>query len=60
VTSPQRSAPFPELPTLTEAGVAGVEADAWVELIALAATNEAILCKICKEVASRLADRRLF
>ena len=34
VTSPQRSPLLPDLPTLREAGIAGVEADAWVGLIA--------------------------
>ena len=34
VTSPQRSALLPAVPTLREAGVTGVEADAWVGLIA--------------------------
>src|SRR5258708_2079333 len=56
VTSPQRSRLFPELPTLREAGIAGVEADAWVGLIAPAGTSEAILSKIHKEVVAVLAD----
>lgn len=56
VTSPQRSALFPNLPTLREAGVAGVEADAWVGLIAPAGTPEAVLGKIHKEVATVLAE----
>src|SRR5262249_16617500 len=34
VTSPARSALLPTLPTLREAGIAGIEADAWVGLIA--------------------------
>ena len=56
VTSPRRSALLPDLPTLREAGIAGVEADAWVGLIAPAATSEAILAKLHKEVAAVLAD----
>src|SRR5204863_1478848 len=46
VTSPRRSALLPTLPTLREAGIAGVEADAWVGLIAPSGTNETVLSKI--------------
>jgi tripartite-type tricarboxylate transporter receptor subunit TctC len=56
VTSPQRSALLPALPTLRDAGIAGVEADAWVGLIAPAGTSEAVLAKIHKEVVTVLAE----
>lgn len=56
VTSPQRSSLLPDLPTLREAGIAGVEADAWVGLIAPAGTSEAILSKIHKEIVVVLAE----
>jgi tripartite-type tricarboxylate transporter receptor subunit TctC len=56
VTSPQRSPVLPDLPTLREAGIAGVEADAWVGLIAPAATPAAVLAKIYKETVAVLAD----
>ncbi len=56
VTSPERSALLPQLPTLREAGVAGVEADAWVGLIAPSATPAAVLARIHKEVVAALAD----
>src|SRR5215831_14893995 len=56
VTSPQRSALLPTLPTLREAGVAGVEADAWVGLIAPAGTSEAVLGRIHKEVVAVLGS----
>jgi tripartite-type tricarboxylate transporter receptor subunit TctC len=56
VTSPQRSPLLPALPTLREAGIAGVEADAWVGLIAPAGTSEAVLAKIHKEVVAVLAE----
>ena len=55
VTSPRRSALLPDLPTLREAGITGVEADAWVGLIAPAGTSEATLAKIHKEVTAVLA-----
>jgi tripartite-type tricarboxylate transporter receptor subunit TctC len=54
VTSPKRSALLPALPTLREAGIAGVEADAWVGLIAPAGTSEAVLSK--KEIMAVLAE----
>jgi tripartite-type tricarboxylate transporter receptor subunit TctC len=56
VTSPQRSPLLPGLPTLREAGIAGVEADAWVGLIAPAGTSEAVLARIHKEVAAVVAE----
>jgi tripartite-type tricarboxylate transporter receptor subunit TctC len=56
VTSPQRSTFFPHLPTLREAGVAGVEADAWVGLIAPSATPAPVLARIHKEVVAALAE----
>ena len=56
VTSPERSALLPDLPTLREAGIAGVEADAWVGLIAPAGTPAATLAKIHKEVIAVLVE----
>ena len=56
VTSPRRSVLLPDLPTLQEAGITGVEADAWVGLIAPAGTSAATLGKIHKEVAAVLAE----
>ncbi len=56
VTSPQRSPLLPTLPTLREAGVAGVEADAWVGLIAPAGTSEPVLAKIHQQVVLVLAS----
>jgi len=59
VTSPQRSALLPSLPTLREAGIAGVEADAWVGLIAPAGTSEAVLARVHKAVVATLAEPAL-
>jgi tripartite-type tricarboxylate transporter receptor subunit TctC len=56
VTSPQRSPLLPDLPTLREAGIAGVEADAWVGLIAPAGTPAPVLAKIHKEAVAVLAE----
>jgi tripartite-type tricarboxylate transporter receptor subunit TctC len=56
VTSPQRSPLLPDLPTLREAGIAGVEADAWVGLIAPAGTPAPVLDRIHKEAVAVLAE----
>ena len=56
VTSPQRSPLLPDLPTLRDAGIVGVEADAWVGLIAPAGTPAPILAKIHKETTAVLAE----
>jgi tripartite-type tricarboxylate transporter receptor subunit TctC len=56
VTSPQRSPLLPDLPTLREAGIVGVEADAWVGLIAPSATPAPVLEKIHQEVAAVLKE----
>jgi tripartite-type tricarboxylate transporter receptor subunit TctC len=56
VTSPQRSPLLPDLPTLREAGIAGVEADAWVGLIAPSATPAPVLERIHKEVTAVLRE----
>lgn len=56
VTSPRRSALLPNLPTLAEGGVAGVQADTWIGLIAPARTSPAILSKLGQEVRLILAE----
>jgi tripartite-type tricarboxylate transporter receptor subunit TctC len=56
VTSRHRSALLPALPTLGEAGVEGVDADAWVGLIAPAGTSEALLGKLHREVVAVLGS----
>jgi tripartite-type tricarboxylate transporter receptor subunit TctC len=45
VASPNRSPHLPNLPTLAEAGVAGVEADAWLGVFAPAGVPEAALTR---------------
>lgn len=46
VASPRRSPHLPDLPTLAEAGVAGVEADAWFGLFAPAAVPAPALARL--------------
>ena len=54
VTTARRSSLFPEIPTLAEQGMPGVEANAWVAVIAPAATPRPILQRLEGEVAAIL------
>ncbi len=56
VTSPKRSPLLPDLPTLGEHAIAGVEADAWVGLIAPAGTPEPVLARLHKEAVAVLGE----
>lgn len=56
VTSPKRSVLLPDLPTLRENGIDGVEADAWIGLIAPAKMPPAIQDKIRDTIAEITAD----
>jgi tripartite-type tricarboxylate transporter receptor subunit TctC len=56
VTSPQRSALLPDLPTLREAGVEGVEAGAWIGLVAPANTPAPIQDAIRDAVVQIVAE----
>ena len=55
VASPKRAARLPNLPTLAEAGVPGVEADAWFALFAPAKTPHAIVERLYNAVSTALA-----
>lgn len=52
VTVAERSPAIPELPTLTEAGVRGVEVVSWYALAAPAATPRAIIERLSNEIGS--------
>lgn len=56
VTSARRSALLPQLPTLAEVGIAGVEADAWIGLIAPAGVSPAIIAKVREIAVAVLAE----
>jgi tripartite-type tricarboxylate transporter receptor subunit TctC len=55
VASPRRAPRLPNVPTLKEAGVAGVEADAWFALFAPARTPQAITERLYRAVAAALS-----
>lgn len=50
ITDARRSASFPDLPTLAEAGLEGVEVYGWVGLVAPAGTPPAIVRKLQNEI----------
>lgn len=52
----QRSAALPEFPTLLEAGVKDVQADAWMGFIAPARTPQAITRRLHQEIVQVLAE----
>jgi len=52
VTSPQRSSVIPELPSVSEAGVAGFQAIGWFGVFAAARTPHATVAKLNAEIAA--------
>jgi tripartite-type tricarboxylate transporter receptor subunit TctC len=56
VASDKRSALFPDIPTLAEQGLPGVQANAWIGIVAPARTPPALLAKINREVVAALRD----
>ena len=58
VTSAQRSKLLPDLPTMSESGIPGVAADAWVGLIAPAGAPQPVLDKILAETRAVLATQQ--
>jgi tripartite-type tricarboxylate transporter receptor subunit TctC len=59
VTGSRRSATFPNVPTLGEAGLAGFELSPWFGLLAPAGTPDAVVRKINADVAEVLRDKDL-
>jgi tripartite-type tricarboxylate transporter receptor subunit TctC len=55
IASARRDAQLPEIPTIAEAGIAGVEADAWAALFAPAHTPPAIVARLYQAVEVALA-----
>jgi tripartite-type tricarboxylate transporter receptor subunit TctC len=56
VTSSQRSAQLPEVPTIAESGVPGYESDTWIGTFVPRATPEAVVQKLHRATLAALAD----
>lgn len=56
IASAKRSTALPDLPTLAESGIAGIEADAWIGFIAPAKTPASVLQRLHDEIAQVLAE----
>ena len=59
VTGPKRSPVFPELPTMSEAGVRGYEITTWSAMIGPAKMPKAIVAKLNAEIQKACASPRL-
>jgi tripartite-type tricarboxylate transporter receptor subunit TctC len=59
VTTAQRSASVPELPTVAEAGVPGFEATTWHGVVVPAATPVAVVTRLNEEINSALSEKDL-
>lgn len=56
VAASKRSTIFPEIPTLAEQGLPGVEANAWIGIVAPAKTPPELVARINREVVAALRD----
>jgi tripartite-type tricarboxylate transporter receptor subunit TctC len=56
VTSPQRAAQLPQVPTVAESGFAGFEAYNWVGVFAPAATPQSVIDRLQREFAAALRE----
>ncbi len=54
VSTPQRWPALPDVPTFAEQGVEGVQAEAWMAMVAPAATPDAIVDRLYKDVKGAL------
>jgi tripartite-type tricarboxylate transporter receptor subunit TctC len=59
VLSPNRSAIFPDVPTIAESGFPGFEASVWYGLVAPAATPKAIVAQLHAEVQKALQTKEV-
>ncbi len=57
VTSAKRAAPLPDVPTLAEAGVPGMDVEQWYAVLAPAKLPPEVLDKLDKAIAQSLADK---
>jgi tripartite-type tricarboxylate transporter receptor subunit TctC len=59
VTSPQRLAQLPEVPTASEAGLAGYDSTGWFGVVAPAGTPAAIVQRLNAEITAALRDEQI-
>ena len=59
VTSPQRLAQLPDVPTLSEAGLAGYDSTGWFGVVAPAGTPDAIVNRLNAEITGALNDEQI-
>jgi tripartite-type tricarboxylate transporter receptor subunit TctC len=52
VLAPKRNPQIPDVPTMTEAGVPGLEIDSWIGIFAAAKTPPAVIARLQKEIAA--------
>lgn len=56
IAAKARSPLFPDIPTLSEQDLGGIEANAWIGVVAPAKTSPAIVARMQREIAKALAD----
>jgi tripartite-type tricarboxylate transporter receptor subunit TctC len=56
VLAPKRNPQMPDVPTMTEAGIPGLEIDSWIGLFAPAKTPPAIVARLQQEIANAYAE----
>ncbi len=59
VTSPQRSASWPNTPTVAEAGVPGYAVEAWYAVVAPKATPKDVVEKLSREIAKAVQSQEV-
>ena len=56
LAAPQRSSDLPEVPTFSEAGLAGYEVNSWYALLAPAGTPPEIIARLHRETTAALRE----
>jgi len=56
ILAPRRNPQIPDVPTMTEAGVPGLEIDSWIGLFAPARTPPAIVARLQQEIAQAMPE----
>jgi tripartite-type tricarboxylate transporter receptor subunit TctC len=59
VTSPQRLPQLPDVPTVSEAGLAGYDSTGWFGLVAPAGTPAPIVARVNAEITAALKDEKI-